>query len=187
MAKTIGFTPADREKYKVVTELLGLEDLDVVRRRYDKKKQTHELYCVARWEVAVCPTCLQVSDQLHDYPKRRRIHDAPMRGEKVMLVFDSRRFTCGPCQKPFTQELRDVVPDCTYTQRLYDEIANPRRKQDVATLAELYGIGYKLVESILLKAGESRLAERRQKPHQVTRLGIDEIAQKKGTAPTSSS
>lgn len=187
MAKTIEFTQTDREKYQIVTEILGLEDLDVVNQRYDRKSKTHELFCAARHDVALCPKCLQVSDKVHDYPRRRRIHDAPLRGDKVILVFDSRRFECTHCKQTFTQEIQDVVADCTYTTRLYDEIANPRRKQDVATMAELYGIGYKLVESILLKAGESTLAKRRQQPLKVTRLGIDEIAQKKGTETSSSS
>ena len=75
-----------------------------------------------------------------------------------------------------------MAPDCTYTHRLYEEITNPKRKQDVATMAELYGIGYKVVERMLLKAGEAKLADRRQEPLQVTRLGIDEIAPKKATA-----
>jgi len=174
-------------KYRVVTELLGLQDLDVVHQTHDQQTQTHALYCVARYDVAVCPQCFRVSDTVHDYPKRRRIHDAPLRGEKVVLLFDSRRFQCLHCQQVLTQEIQDVVPNCTYTTRLYDEIANPRRKQDVATLAELYGLGYKLVERILLQAGESTLAERRQTPLTVTQLGIDEIAQKKGTATSSSS
>ena len=185
MAKTIEYTQADREKYELVTELLGLEELDVVSRKYDKESQTHELFCVARWDVALCPKCLQLSESVHDYPKRRRIHDAPLRSEKVILVFDSRRFDCAHCQKPFTQEMADVAPDCTYTYRLYDEITNPKRKQDVATMAELYGIGYKVVERMLLKAGESKLADRCQEPLQVTRLGIDEITKKKDTAISS--
>lgn len=187
MAKTIDYTPSDREKYQLVTDLLGLEELDVVGQRYDKEKRLHELYCAARRDVAVCPKCLQLSQRVHDYPKQRRIHDAPLRGEKVVLVFDSRRFDCEHCQQPFTQEISDVVPDCTYTHRLYAEITNPKRKQDVATMAELYGIGYKMVERMLLNAGEARLAERRSEPVMVTRLGIDEIAQKKATETSSSS
>ena len=187
MAKTIDYTQAEREKYQLVTELLGLEELDVVGQRYDRENCLHELYCAARWDVALCPKCLQLSDRIHDYPKRRRIHDAPLRGEKVILVFDSRRFECSHCKQPFTQGIADVVPDCTYTYRLYAEITNPKRKQDVATMAELYGIGYKVVERMLLNAGESKLAERRNESLQVTRLGIDEIAQKKGTAISFSS
>ena len=85
---------------QLVTELLGLDELDVVGRRYDRDKGQHELYCTARWDVALCPNCLQLSDQIHDYPKQRRIHDAPLRGEKVLLVFDSRRFYCQHCQRP---------------------------------------------------------------------------------------
>lgn len=185
MAKTIDCTPEDREKYQIVTELLGLEELDVIGQRYDREKGLHELYCVARWDVAICPKCLELSRKIHDYPKQRQIHDTPLRGEKVVLIFDSRRFDCEQCQKPFTQEIADVVAECTYTHRLYAEITNPKRKQDVATLAELYGIGYKIVEKMLLNAGESKLAQRRDKPVKVTRLGIDEIAQKKDTATSS--
>jgi transposase len=187
MAKTIDYTPSDREKYELVTDLLGLEELDVVDQRYDRANRLHELYCAAQWEMALCPKCLQLSNRIHDYPKQRRIHDAPLRGEKVLLIFDSRRFDCEHCKQPFTQEIADVVPDCTYTYRLYEEITNPKRKQDVATMAELYGIGYKIVERMLLNAGEAKLAERRNEPLQVTRLGIDEIAQKKDTVISSSS
>lgn len=187
MAKTIDYTPLDREKYQLVTELLGLEELDVVGQRYNREKRLHELYCAARWDVALCPKCSQLSQKIHDYPKQRQIHDAPLRGEKVLLVFDSRRFDCEHCKQPFTQEIADVVPDCTYTHRLYGEITNPKRKQDVATMAELYGIGYKIVERMLLNAGEAKLAERRTEPLRVTRLGIDEIAQKKDTETSSSS
>ncbi len=71
-----------------------------------------------------------------------------------------------------------IVPDCTYTQRLYEEVSDSRRKQDAATLAELYGIGYKTAESILLKAGEAKLAHRRDNPVEVEHLGIDEISKK---------
>lgn len=187
MAKTIDYTTSDCEKYQLVTELLGLEELDVVGQQYDKENRLHELYCGPRWDIGLCPKCLQLSQQIHDYPKQRRIHDAPLRGEKVVLVFDSRRFDCEHCKQPFTQEIADVVPDCTYTHRLYDEIANPKRKHDVATLAELYGIGYKMVERMLLNAGEAKLAERRREPLKVRRLGIDEIAPKKDTATSSSS
>jgi len=187
MAKTIDYTPSDREKYRLVTELLGLEELDVVGQRYDKENRLHKLYCAARWDVALCPKCARASHRIHDYPKQRRIHDAPLRGEKVLLVFDSRRFDCEHCQQPFTQEIADVVSDCTYTYRLYAEITNPKRKQDVATLADLDGIGYKIVERMLHNAGEAKLAERRSEPLKVTRLGIDEIAQKKDTAISSSS
>ncbi len=181
MAKTIQFTEDNRKNYSVLTNILGLKDLDVVQEEHDDEKDILYLYCTARWDIALCPNCLQLSNKIHDYPKQRRIHDAPIRRQKVMLVFDSVRFDCEKCGKPFTPTIRDIVPDCTYTQRLYEEVADARRKQDVATLAELYGIGYKIAESILLKAGEAKLSQRQDAPVEVEHLGIDEISKKKDT------
>ena len=179
MSKTINYTEFDVEKYEIVTDILGLEDLVIVNQSYDMASRTHEFACIHRSEIGVCPRCHNVSNILHDYPKQRRIHDTLLRGEKVVLLFDSRRLKCKHCHKPFTQEVRDVVPDCTYTYRLYHELSEPKRKQDASTLSELYGLGYKLVESILLKAGEAKLESRREEPLQVTQLGIDEISEKK--------
>ena len=187
MAKTIQFTEDDRKNYGVLTNILGLKDLDVVQEENDDEQDILYLHCTSRWDVALCPNCLQLSHKIHDYPKQRRIHDAPLRSQKVMLVFDSVRFDCEQCCKPFTQTIRDIVPDCTYTQRLYEEVSDARRKQDVATLAELYGIGYKTAESILLKAGEAKLSQRQAAPVAVEHLGIDEISKKKGMGIMSSS
>ncbi|MCP4360395.1 MAG: hypothetical protein GY796_20495 [Chloroflexi bacterium] len=96
---------------------MGLEDLDVVKEEYDDQSNIPHLYCTSRWDVALCPNCLQLSCQAHNYPKQRRFHDAPLRGQKMVLVFDSARFDCEGCGKLFTQVIRDVVPECTYTQR----------------------------------------------------------------------
>lgn len=178
MTKTIHIKEQARESYGILTEILGLQDLDVVAKEVDDENILH-LHCAPRWDVAVCPDCGEISQKLHDYPRQRRIHDAPLRGQKVLLIFDSVRFDCEACKKPFTQPVRDVVPDCTYTQRLYEEISDPKRKQDVATLAEIYGVGYKIVESILLKAGEAKLTARRDTPIEVKHLGVDEISKKR--------
>jgi transposase len=80
----------------------------------------------------------------------------------------------------FTLRFRDIVADCTYTKRLAREINDPERKQDVQTLARLYRIGYKTVESILLKASEAKIAQRRKAPVVVRQLGIDELSNRKG-------
>jgi len=160
--------------------LLGLEDLDVVGNEYDPISDILFLSCVHRWDVALCPRCGHITDELHDYPKQRHIHDAPIRGQKTVLLFDSRRFKCGRCKKPLTQPVRDVVPECTYTYRLEAEISDPSRKQDVGTIAQLYGVGYKLVERIILQYGEKKENDRRKDPLSIVHLGIDELSQKKG-------
>jgi transposase len=180
MAKTIVATEDDIDQYRSLTATLQLQDLCVVGQEFDPGQNRLILVCVPRWPVSVCPDCGQVSSQVHDYPKQRTIRDTPIRGSQTVLVFDSRRFDCERCQSSFTEPIRDVVPDCTYTYRLMVELADPRRKQDVATLAATYGLGYKLVESILLKAAQAKVEARAEAPLQVRQLGIDEISNRKG-------
>ena len=180
MPKTIVATKTDLDQYSSLTETLQLQDLCVVGQEYHPEQNRLFLICVPRWPVCVCPECGQVCSQVHDYPKQRAIHDAPIRGCQTILLFDSRRFDCEPCQSSFTEPIRDVVPDCTYTYRLMAELTDPRRKQDVATLAAIYGLGYKLVESILFKAAQAKVDARTELPLQVKQLGIDEISNRKG-------
>ena len=180
MTKTIYATEDDLNRNRSLTETLQLQDLCVVGQEYHEDDNRLMLLCVPRWPVSICPDCGQVCSEIHDYPKQRTIHDSPIRGCQTVLVFDSRRFDCEHCQRSFTEPMRDVVPDCTYTYRLMVELANPRRKQDVATLATTYGLGDKLVESILLKAAQRKVEARSQTPVQVKQLGVDEIANRKG-------
>ena len=180
MAKTIIFTDEYVHQHANVSILLQLVDLDIVREEYDKDSNTINLYCTHRWKVGVCPNCGQLCDQIHDYPHEREIHDCPIRGCHVKFIFNSVRLKCHKCETKFILPVRDVVPNCTYTYRLAKEIADPTRKQDVATLARIYNIGYKIVESILLKAAEGKLEERANNPIDVRYIGIDEISNKKG-------
>jgi transposase len=180
MARTIFATDDEIKMHKSLTELLQFEDLVVVGQEYHEINQTLMIVCVPRWPVAICPDCQGVCQKVHDYPHQRSIHDVPLRGCSTWLIFDSRRFECEVCQNVFTEAIRDVVPECTYTYRLMDQLADPRRKQAVATLAALYGLGYKLVESIMLKAASQKIEQRSQGPIQVKQLGIDEISQSKG-------
>jgi transposase len=180
MPKTIVATEDDVDQYRGLTETLQLQDLCVVGQEFHPDQNRLILVCVPRWPVSVCPECGQICHQIHDYPKQRTIHDTPIRGCQTVLLFDSRRFECEQCQSSFTEPIRDVVPDCTYTYRLMAELADPRRKQDVATLAVTYGLGYKLVESILLKAAQAKVEARTAASLQVKQLGIDEISTRKG-------
>jgi transposase len=159
---------------------MGLIDLDIVRHESDEEEKIIDLICIPRWEVGVCPECRNVVVENHDYPSQRQIHDTPARGFQVRLVFDVHRLKCDHCHTVFTMRIRDVVPDCTYTYRLAEWISNPERKQDVQTLSQTSGLGYKLVESMLLKAAEEKLTRRANDPVQVKKLGIDEISKHKG-------
>lgn len=180
MAKSIEATPEDVRTHQALTQAMGLVDLDVVNQEWDEAEEILFLYCIPRWGVDVCPECGTLATRIHDYPEQRHVHDAPLRGSKVLLVFDVHRLRCDHCHHVFTLRFRDIVTDCTYTKRLSREISDPERKQDVQTLSRLYRIGYKTVESILLKASEAKMAQRRDAPVVVKQLGIDEISNRKG-------
>lgn len=178
MAKSIKITAKDIEKYRTLTDALGLEDLQIVRQ--EKGENEIILFCVPKWPIDVCPECGTLTQKIHDYPEQRTIHDAPLRGIKTLLVFDVHRLYCEICSHVFTLKIRDVVPDCTYTYRLAELIADPTRKQDAQTLSRIYQIGYKVVESILHKAAENKLGSRILAPIDVKHLGIDEQSNRKG-------
>jgi len=180
MAKTIHATEEDRKTHRILTEVMGLIDLDIVKHESDEREEIIRLMCVPRWGVGACPECSSVTTEIHDYPHQREIHDTPARGYQVRLIFDAHRLKCSRCHTVFTMPFRDVVPDCTYTYRLAEWIANPERKQDVQTLARTSGLGYKLIERILLKAAEEKLIRRTDDPIAVKKLGIDEISKHKG-------
>ena len=180
MGKSIHATEADIHTHQSLTETLGLQELCVVGSERDEVNNRLILTCVPRHPVAVCPRCTHISQDVHDYPHQRRIHDAPIRGYATLLVFDRRRFWCEACQRAFSETIQDVVANCTYTYRLAECLADARRKQDVATLAATHGLGYKLVERILLKSAEDKLQQRARCPLAVEHLGIDEIALRKG-------
>lgn len=180
MTKSIYATTAEVEAHKSLTDAIGLQDLVIASYEFDASHDRMMLICVPRWPVAVCPDCGQLSSSIHDYPNQRTVHDTPLGGHPTALVFDSRRFECAHCGNIFIEVIHDVVGSCRYTYRLMAELADARRKQAIATLATTYQLGYKLVESIILKAGEAQLARRQQAPLVVKHLGIDEISLHKG-------
>jgi transposase len=180
MAKTIEATEEERQIHRSLSDVLGLIDLDIVEHESDEQEKVIRLKCVPRWEIGICPECGSITTDIHDYPKQRRIHDTPARGYRVQLIFDVYRLKCEHCHTVFSLPIRDVVPECTYTYRLAEWIANPERKQDVQTLSRTSGLGYKLVESIVHKAAEEKLSQRVTEPLVVHKLGIDEIAKHKG-------
>ncbi len=68
MSKTIHATEQDRETHRLLTKILGLEDLDIVKSERHPEEKLLVLYCVSRWGVGVCPECMHLATKTHDYP-----------------------------------------------------------------------------------------------------------------------
>ena len=162
MVKYIYATEEKIQAHKSLTAVIGLQDLVIVSHEFDEINDRIMLICVPRWPVAVCPDCSHLSAEIHDYPNQRTIHDTPIGGRPVVLEFDSRRFECSHCGNIFTEVISDVVGSCSYTYRLMAEISDAKRKQAISTLAASYQLGYKVVESIILKAGVGKIESRKK-------------------------
>ncbi|MCP4614361.1 MAG: transposase [Planctomycetes bacterium] len=162
MAKIIYATEDEIQAHKNLTDVIGLQELVIVSHEFDEINDRIMLICVPRWPVAVCPDCSQPSSDIHDYPNQRTIHDTPIGGRPAVLVYDSRRFECPHCGNIFIEVISDVVGSCSYTYRLMAEISDAKRKQAISTLAATYQLGYKLVESIILKAGVEKIESRKK-------------------------
>jgi hypothetical protein len=89
---------------ETLTELLGLPGMRVTRFAIETQcgeKYLH-LFCEHRHEMALCPRCLQVMEGGYDHHDRCVRHLAVW-GMRTLVHFPQRRFGCGVCGEPFTE------------------------------------------------------------------------------------
>ena len=160
-----------------LTYLLDLPELTVTGLEYDAHVDLLLVFCQPRYDVAVCPTCDTLSTQLHDC-KERWVRDLPWTGKRCTLVIPARRFQCARCRRPFTERLAAIAPLARYTRRYEHYLFEQCRGTTIQAVHRREGLGYKAVEGVYY-----RLAAQRHGAPALTavrRLGIDEIALKKG-------
>ncbi len=104
------------------------------------------------------------------------MRDLPLAGQVGYLAFSARRFQCEHGQRPFTETLEAVAPYARCTQRYEQYLFELCRGTTIQAVSRRERLGYRMVEGIYY-----RLAERSGvRADGVRRLGIDEIALKKG-------
>ncbi len=160
-----------------VTYLLDLPEFTVTRLEYDAHLDLLLVFCQLRYDVAVCPTCATVSAQLHD-SKERWVRDVPWAGKRCVLVIAARRFACDGCRHPFTEHLESIAPRARYTRRYEHYLFDQCRGTTIQAVHRREGLGYKAVEGVYYRMAAQQHAARPAR--HVQRLGIDEIALKKG-------
>jgi transposase len=160
-----------------LTYLLDLPEFTVTGLEYDAHVDLLLVWCHPRHDLAVCSTCDTVSAQVHD-SKERWVRDLPWAGKRCALVLPVRRFKCASCRRPFTERLESVAPLARYTRRYEHYLFEQCRGTTIQAVHRREGLGYKAVEGVYY-----RLATQRHGApilQTVRRLGIDEIALKKG-------
>jgi transposase len=160
-----------------LTYLLDLPELTVTGLEYDAHLDLLLVLCHPRYDLAVCSTCDTVSAQLHD-SKERWVRDVPWAGKRCALVLPARRFKCAHCRRPFTERLESVAPLARYTRRYEEYLFEQCRGTTIQAVHRREGLGYKAVEGVYYRLAVQRHGAPMLQT--VRRLGIDEIALKKG-------
>lgn len=162
---------------EALTRLLGLPEWVVTGMEYDDRLDCLMIQCEPAWDWAVCPRCGRPSPHPHQY-QRRTVRDLPMAGHGCYLEFAARRFNCEPCRRAFTESLEWVAPHGRCTRRYEAYLFEQCRGASLQDVARRERLGYKTVEAIYYRWAEHHVQARQE--GLVRRLGIDEIALKKG-------
>jgi transposase len=175
IANSSWFVNADDPQ--ALTRLLDLAEFTVSGVEYDARLDCMIVLCQPVWDVALCPNCQQLSTHVHQY-HRRVVRDLAWVGRPCALEFSVRRFKCAHCRRPFTEVLEAISPHGRCTRRYEQQLFERCRDTTIQAVSRQEQLGYKLVEGIYYRLAARHVAVTRP----VRRLGLDEIALKKGHA-----
>lgn len=123
-------------------------------------------------QQASCPKCGLKSDRLHQN-HWHLVKDLPTATQVVYLRVNCRQFKCEKCQKPFSESLDYVGKNRNYTKRLARRIIEEVLDSNIRSVARRNGLTEEEVQTMLKDVAQELLIE---KPSQLRRLGMDEIA-----------
>ena len=159
----------------VLNTLLGLPQMTIS--AVESTDQEVHIHLAHTTESRSCPRCGQESTELHQN-HARIVRDLPISGKTCYLHFTKRRFFCARCGGPFSEALDFVDPYRDYTKRYQEYIYRLVRENNISYVERIEGLSYEVAERIFLQQAQTRLPS---KPFEgVVRLGLDEIAQRKG-------
>ena len=164
------------ETFNVLLGLPGMVVTEYALEQQGEQEVLH-LFCQHKHEVAMCPSCGQVCDVLHEQ-EERAIRHLDIWGKATYVHFPSRRFKCKHCKKPFTESLAWVESkrreSTAYELHVYEQC----KHTDQAAVAEREGLHPETVKGIFQRW--ARRAEKKRQHSLVRCLGVDEISLRKG-------
>jgi transposase len=124
----------------------------------------------------LCPNCGKTTDLLHQN-NFQTIRDLSFGQQGVYLKINRRRMRCPHCQNKFTEELEFVRRKRVHTLRFVDKIIEDVLSSDIKNVAKRNDLSEQEIETMLKDVGQDLVKE---KPVNLKKLGIDEIAVVKG-------
>lgn len=160
---------------KLMTNLLKFPGVKVI--NYSFISEIGVVLCLENIEKeAACIHCGAKTSKTHQN-NQLTIRDLPLGEQAVYLKINRRQMTCQKCGKKFTEELSYVHKKRTYTTRFRKKIVLEVLNSDIKNVAQRNGVSEQEIETMLKDLSEEILNE---KPKNLKRLGIDEIALVKG-------
>ncbi len=166
---------ASNSELYLMTQLLNLEGVKVIDYRIiegigiilsleNTKKQV------------VCPNCGKTTELLHQN-NFQTVRDLSFGQQSVYLKVNRRRMRCPHCQNKFTEELEFVRKRRVHTLRFVEKIIEEVLNSDIKSVAKRNDLSDQEIETMLKDLGQDLFEE---KPVNLKKLGIDEIAVVKG-------
>ncbi len=162
-----------------LNELLGLPGLTVSEYALEKQGEVEilHLFCEHKQEVALCPRCHELSRAVHD-SEERSVRHLDIWGKVTFIHFPSRRFECGRCKRPFTEELAWLESNRRETRGFELHIYVECQHADQTSVAEKAHLHPETVKGIFQRW--AKRAEKGRSGWRVRYLGVDEISLHKG-------
>ena len=160
---------------KLMTQLLNIDGMKVYNYNFIEDIGI-SLYVEQEPRAIPCPHCGKKTNKLHQN-HRYVVRDLPLMEKSVYLQINRRQMRCTHCGKKFSEDLEAIPKKRTYTKRLRQQIVQEALEGTISKTAQKYGMGEREIETMLKDLGEELI---QKKPQGLKRLGIDEIAIRKG-------
>ena len=157
-----------------ITISLGLPEIRVL--SYEQTAQEHRIRAEKVRCVVFCPKCGTSHVEAPGEERWRTIQDLPISGRPVWIELRQRRFVCQRGHR-FWERFDTMALKQRQTARFQQWLLRQWSGSSIAEAVRRTGVGYRVLEWLLLKLGRSRSKATRPWPKVV---GIDEYASRKG-------
>lgn len=157
-----------------ITQLLDLPDLiasEVIH-------QEDKIIFITRKkeEYVKCPVCGTLTDKVHD-SRWQNIIDSPIRGKRVILRLDKKRYRCSNCStRGFTQAFDSIDLYARKTKRFDEYLANQAAGRDYSRVAKENHLSYTAVENAVKKQIDPIIEKKTSNINDLKAISIDEFA-----------
>lgn len=166
---------ASNSELYLMTQLLNLEGVKVIDYRIIEGIGII-LSLENTKKKVICPNCGQTTELLHQN-NFQTVRDLSFGQQSVYFKINRRRMRCPHCQNKFTEELDFVRRKRMHSKRFVEKIIEEVLDNDIKNVAKRNDLSEQEIETMLKDISQDLV---REKPVNLNKLGIDEIAVVKG-------